>query len=290
MRSRLLGVSGVFVAALVGWSCAAGGVPVPGQEDGGKPHDAAADVETGDGPAQSDVAVAEDAQLDGQLDGQHDGGQSDGQTDGLLLADRHQEDGGACNVVNTGNCDPVCQNCGSGGTQKCSINSLNPQQAACMANGSVGSGGTCTGDSNGDNCSAGFICLNEGKCLQYCRADGDCLAYNGACILGILWGGTTSTPFKACKSPDGCDPVANTGCTSGGCFLYSNDLQTFCVTAGTGGQGADCTSVGCQGGYLCVDRGSGYKCQKVCTLNPPGSCPTGTCQSVGGLTNYGSCA
>lgn len=279
MRSWLLGVIGVLVAALVGWGCAAGGEPVPEQHDAGAGHDAAADVENGDGPTQSDVSVAADAQQDGQ----HDGGPADGQTD-VILADRPQEDG-ACAVQNTGACDVVCQNCGG---QKCSMDPTNHQIAACMANGTVGPGGTCTGDSNGDNCIGGFVCLSEGKCLQYCRTDGDCVAYNGACILGISWGGTT--PFKACKNPDNCDPVANTGCTAGGCFLWAHEGQKFCLTAGTGGDGTACPNGNeCQGGFVCVGSGSDYKCRKVCLKASP-SCGSYTCQTLSGFTTYGFCA
>jgi hypothetical protein len=285
MRSRRLGVVAVLALALAGVHCAAGS-EIPGG-DGGAQVDAAGDGEpTGDGPAQADVPVQEDGpqQADGPL--QSDGPQ---QSDGLLQSDRPQQDGG-CNVQNTGACDPVCQNCAG---QKCSLDPSNHQVAACMTNGTMGPGETCTGDANGDNCVAGFICLSAGKCIQFCRTDGDCVAYNGACILGISWGGTT--PFRACKNPDACDPVANTGCaTSGtGCFLWANDHQTFCLTAGTGGDGTACPNGNeCKGGFVCVGASAAdYKCRQICHITPPTGC-TGsyTCQTLSGFTTYGYCA
>jgi hypothetical protein len=277
---------GALAAALVAWGCAAGG-EVPPVGDGGPGVDAQKDVAADDAPVQQDVAVQTDGSGDGPMDGPH---QTDGpqQTDGLLQSDRSQQDG-ACNVQNTGACDPVCQNCSG---QKCALDPSNHQVAACMTNGSMAAGETCTGDSNGDNCVAGFICLSEGKCIQFCRTDGDCLAYNGACILGISWGGTT--PFKACKNPDACDPVANTGCSgTNGCFLWANDAQTFCLTAGTGGDGTACPNGNeCKGGFVCVGSGgSNYACRQICRTTPPSGCSGSyTCQTLSGFTTYGFCA
>lgn len=193
----------------------------------------------------------------------------------------------------TSPCDVICQSCGAG--QKCSQTSST--KLACMSDGTVGEGGTCSGGYTND-CAAGNLCLSVGNrqsiCRHYCRTDADC---SGGRVCDVAQSGSS---FKACSDPvTSCDPVKNKGCEgSDGCYLVTSDNQPGCHKQGRGGDGDACSGdYDCKGGLVCVDFGFSYGqlCTLACTRNF--DCSSGywsgslwppKCQKSGGST-YGFC-
>ena len=101
-----------------------------------------------------------------------------------------------------------------------------------------------------------------------------------------------------------CDPLAAVPeCPFGtGCYPYVDhpfgrgcDTQTFgalCVEVGTGTQGAPCGdgTTGCAPSYICVvGAHPGKHCAKLCTFDPPSSCPAGMICGDVDIQGYGVC-
>ncbi len=85
-----------------------------------------------------------------------------------------------------------------------------------------------------------------------------------------------------------CDPLLQSGCTSGtGCFLRGPGDVATCAPAGSGGQGADCASdASCSPGSQC----HAGRCQKICAAGAT-TCPGETpyCQVAPGNAALGLC-
>jgi hypothetical protein len=167
----------------------------------------------------------------------------------------------------------------------------------------IAEGGACMpvtmGNRTGDDCAAGLACVNYpgdgSKCRVPCFQRADCPSGDG-CVVPTTSG--TTAPFdastltialRACHADDGCDPVAQTGCTSGtGCYLSGSDdfgrLGVCLVPQKQGMNGATCMVVAdCAPGFRCD---SFDFCRQYCYLRndmggPPatGQCPAneGTC-------------
>jgi hypothetical protein len=296
MLSRHLGGAAVLaLGGLLAGACASGEGPAA-PPDAAVQHDAAPGVDATaptDGPldaapVQTDAPAVTDAPADAPA------ATDAAPLDGAVQPDATSVPDGGCQVQNLGPCDPVCQNCGSG--KKCTLDLFDAGLAKCLDNGTVQGGAACTQNSsasgNVDDCVAGNLCLNSGTCMHFCRADGDCPS-NGACLVTVtVVSGDAGVPSntKVCRSPDTCDPMANTGCTTPkGCLLFGNDTQTFCLTHGTGTDGVGCTYLNdCQAGFMCMDESGVGVCRKLCRIAAP-SCPSYTCQGVQGFTLYGVC-
>jgi hypothetical protein len=175
-------------------------------------------------------------------------------------------------------CDEVCQNCPAG--QACVIDTFTGTTTVCVTAGTVPTGGSCTTAA----CVAGDVCLIQSTVLNinlcfppFCHTDSDC-SNGGRCVF-TLGGG-----FMTCSEGiTNCDPVALTGCATGGCFLVTPDGATGCHMAGPGGQGASCDSdYACQAGHACLSlNGMPTTCFRLCNQN--GDCAAGTSCS-GGIT------
>jgi hypothetical protein len=106
--------------------------------------------------------------------------------------------------------------------------------------------------------------------------------------------------LKACKQPDGCDPVAQNVCTGGkGCWISPADdvgRVGLCLTnANMGMYGATCVNqVDCAPGFRCAQFNF---CRRYCYFSPPdggatgGTCPAaeGPCDPFFGSQFFGVC-
>jgi hypothetical protein len=273
----LLGVVFVFMAAGCGGSS-------PAKTDGGAGQDA---VVSGDGQSSGSDAPLDANQTDDSQVG--DGPSAEASATDALV----QNDGGdaaVCVPVNTGECDPVCQNCGVG--QKCTLTPDNVAVASCLTNQTVAPGGACQYNpwyyTSYDNCSAHSVCLGGPGgylCRVFCRADSDCAIVNGTCSPNPSPG----TTFKVCTAGSTtCDPVANTGCGSDGCFLTGGS-GIACLSQGSGVDGTPCPNNDeCHGGYTCTSWSGSWVCRPVCRLGT--GCGGGhTCVNHFGNSTYGAC-
>jgi hypothetical protein len=173
-------------------------------------------------------------------------------------------------------CDTVCQNCGGG--RKCTV--LNNATISCAANGSVGAEQFCSGTNGNDTCFADGLCVgvgtNKSVCAPFCRTNADC--NGGHCDFPV---GTTAA--KTCSSPvNNCNPVQQTGCSSGGCYTVTVDGLTGCHATGTSGANIICQGdYDCLAGFACLYNGTDNRCYKLCHLNSTECMPMGqTCLMV----------
>jgi hypothetical protein len=194
-------------------------------------------------------------------------------------------------VPQTQPCDVICQNCGV--NLKCSVGQNG--QPVCIANGNVGLGGAC-GNNGVDDCQAGDVCVTESMnlnlCIGFCRVDADCK--NGGKCAYTLNGGN----LKVCSDKvTNCDPVNQTGCNQGACYVVTPDGQTGCHAAGAGQDCDNCvTDYDCSPGYACI-TGTNHcngatGCVPLCHAGNDGDCFSfflTTCGGVGGWNNYGVC-
>jgi hypothetical protein len=217
-------------------------------------------------------------------------------------------------------CD-VFANTGCPTGDKCTIGTQNgtPRDLCfAVAATTVGLGAACTSVADGsgrtgDNCAPGLICLDfpgDGPhCRKPCYVRSHCAAGEG-CVLTtptstqrMTEGGTQF--LHACKSDDGCDPVAQTVCTGDRhCWLSPPDdvgrLGICLMSLGTAMAGDTCDAAKqaqCAPGFRCD---SFDLCRRYCYFEPPdggaapgvGGCPAGegVCDrfSYSGLL-YGIC-
>ncbi len=172
---------------------------------------------------------------------------------------------------------------------------------ACKADGysCTSASQCCTGMCSSGVCGApacktdGYSCTSASQCCSSqcssgvcgapaCKSDGysctsasQCCSYS--CSSGVCGTGTTS-----------CNPVSNTGCSSGNeCILSSSETVT-CAIAGYGTEGDTCSAfVTCAGGYGCFAG----TCRKICRKSTGAGCSSGSvCTGVTGWTTYGACS
>lgn len=181
-------------------------------------------------------------------------------------------DCGAC----PGQCSPLTSSGCPSGQQCYPQANANP---VCSKPGSVALGQPCIGLAD---CALGMLCIS-GVCGKVCDTSGTTPAYlckAPAECAGISVGGKT-LPYNVgfCIGGDTCNLVTNVGCASTLACTPVNDGKA-CVKAGTGGNGAACTSdEDCLATHLCVAQiqGGPTKCFKKCVY-PSGSpsCPSPT--------------
>ena len=109
-------------------------------------------------------------------------------------------------------------------------------------------------------------------------------------------GGSTGQCQPVSDSLGACEPLCQTGCDTDQACVVSNsgpneELQSFCQTAGTGGQGATCGSTsGCKVGFVCNTD----TCQEICwagsgTQEPTCSTQGTVCGGLQGSDEVGLC-
>lgn len=187
----------------------------------------------------------------------------------------------------------------------------------CRFPGPVAEGSPCTTSnySDGDalyatdDCAAGLLCAAVGgamaECARFCTRDADCDGARRCYAFGPTASGIGMV--GVCRTPQSCDPLTNTGCTSPlGCKLLELVDGTFapgCNRTSVLDVDEGCAGIRCAAGLTClpplspsggVDHGSeDLRCRRACnpTATPPG-CPTGsTCTAVvaSGSAHYGFC-
>lgn len=195
-------------------------------------------------------------------------------------------------------CDPLSQSgCGAG--EKCS---LSASATTCLSDGDKLSGQLC-GAAGADDCIKGNLCVSESatsmvaQCRPFCAKDTDCkqTAQGGVasnlphCLIPISG---TMPAVTVCTVA--CQPVTAagaSGCATGlSCQVFGSATPPIaqfsdCALPGPGGDGADCTTAGCQAGFACVSEtptGGGAAqnhCRKLCRAGTSGDCT--------GLGGYG---
>ncbi len=141
---------------------------------------------------------------------------------------------------------------------------------ACGSNGECPEGSMCAGPSGG-----------ESSCAPFCSESHSTCPDNGTCAYSI----TDAPQIKVCAASDACDPVLDTGCGDGHCYVTGPDANMCIDTPGTATEGESCTYVNdCVPGLLCTGT-----CMAMCNLGNDADCESGTCQSVD-HPSYGVCA
>ena len=194
-------------------------------------------------------------------------------------------------------CNPgVLGVCGSG--QRCAILAtvgygprlLAPVSTACVANGSLAAGATCTEatPSAADQCADGLFCVSSPlgggpTCQPLCTSDTACavdLGTSGICGL-VLNGFETmglGLCFQSCDPQDDlCPQLGASNCRytphAGGMF----DAEGMCLAGGSLTQDAACTRVSasteCSASLICEGGTCKYECgqQSACDAAIPGS-------------------
>jgi hypothetical protein len=152
---------------------------------------------------------------------------------------------------------------------------------------------TCAGATQ---CAAGYSCIStsgSSSCLELCAVDGDCAPATGSrCVIDVVDGNGQPIPGGTYCS-QACNPRSSAGCPSAwNCALFDDAAgdYTRCVAAGTGTQGATCTSLlSCAPGYDCVSHDGVTTCLRNCRLGVTGDCAAGlSCRGFAGGLVVGS--
>jgi len=217
--------------------------------------------------------------------------------DARILPDVWSPHGDSCDAT-----DLVAQQaCGPGA--KCTVvsGSLGDGTATvgCTADGTVAVHGTCeiTLPTGPDDCSAFSVCAaplgrSQPLCLEYCRGFfSDC--GQGVCAGLVGLSGQGGKDLYLCIPSDGCDPThPDEMCATGTACTWSPKVPdvTICVSSGSGGEGASCTTVlDCGAGLTCFGQEGSKACRSVCLVGSGQGCSANqTCASVGSQT-YGVC-
>ena len=191
---------------------------------------------------------------------------------------------GACNVVTSSGCDTAGEACYFAGTSE------NPAPAPfCATAGTLGDGAACD---SATGCQEGFVCIGDpGACRRICcgGSDDDCLPETTGqlCQINIVDESGTPTGVGACRLPDDCDPIAQTGCTAPDACYPSGEGAFSCTPAGVGTQGVNCDEAQCAPGFLCIMARDGEPnptCAELCSTDTEVCDSPGT--TCGGLTGY----
>ncbi len=183
-------------------------------------------------------------------------------------------------------CNPACASgcsCGWCGVRNGAV--------ACLTGtpGTKANGDNCD-PGNANDCAPGLYCRTDcgtvGRCHKFCDSDDDCAGTSCNVTVNLAGGATV----RLCAVPNGCDPIAGTGCGAGfGC--YSTGTTTECDCAGTNQPGAACGFVTeCMPGYGCIGTSpqSRSTCLKICKTSA--DCGgAGTCMNPASTT-YGYCS
>ena len=205
--------------------------------------------------------------------------------------------GGGSSPCTEDPCKLALPQCGCDPGQKCTYTF---GHRACVPDGSVGPGLSCTGN----QCTAGYLCVQFGNppstCHKFCEGDADCAPPQGLCALSLTGSGGAS-PITLCS--ESCDPITNAGCPVAGmkCELSQSQTPpqpwfTLCLASGSTGQGGVCASPDdCAPSLSCFNGAQGLRCMAWCEVASP-ACPGNlTCGSLNpqlfvGSVEYGACS
>jgi len=212
-----------------------------------------------------------------------DGGDNDG--DGLTdCADSDCASNPACQ---TAVCDSTTLYWDYAGPVTCATGfqcgldgSVTPPVANCLPNSRFSSGVNYGPCGTGSACPFGSYCVS-GACYPLCDPATNPACPTGDCLYVLTVGGT-QTEWELCKKTDPCDPVNNTGCTSGRtCYLVDNP---HCLTTSTANiaVGQPCQYIDdCVAGALCAGT-----CYDLC--HPPFGVRSDCTSTTAICTNYGN--
>lgn len=132
-------------------------------------------------------------------------------------------------------------------------------------------------------------CGSDSPSCEPCPDGGTGSGADGCCDGGIDVDAAIDAPFV-------CDPVAQTGCSSGACYSDATGTGTTtnytyeCAAPGAGTDGASCVAnTDCAAGYWCA-KGGLNKCTHYCTTDAQCTAP-GSPKCVGNTdTPWGYCA
>jgi hypothetical protein len=207
----------------------------------------------------------------------------------------------------------ILPQCGCIGNQACDVDTSDNNGTKCRAINMPGT--ETTACSTAVECDRGYVCLGGSayaSCKKYCSGDADCGAPRGRCVYDISAGGSPIVGVPpACSS--NCDPTDTTAAlcpAADKCTLFTQTHNgspvkiVDCSPAGTGTQGADCTTTSgggfeskCAKGYQCVkfSTESTYKCRRICSaVGTTTGCGANNCIGFAdphtiGSTTYGIC-
>lgn len=182
------------------------------------------------------------------------------------MSDCRPPDGSACVVY------PQC-GCPIG--QSCDILTADGR-ATCTASGTVADWSAC---SSSQRCRAGATCVHR-VCTPYCAtlgASADC--GDGALCYQLVDGNNADIPhLRVCtRSCDPTNPQNANGyspCGPGTNCWPDADHYAWCLGAGAGAQGADCSrdAYSCAPGFYCVASGAAASCFHMCQMGRAGDC------------------
>lgn len=172
-----------------------------------------------------------------------------------------------CAPSSDGSCDPVTQ-CGCPESEMCAVVDWSTGATACMAQGSIPEGGSCTVEVG--ECEPGTECLEwleNGVCSGFCNQDSDC-PHGLPCVEWEIPG------INLCLH--GCDPRDPTSdaapfhaCQPGqGCTVWSASPESSVCTSPVlaGAAGDPCTGEeDCSPGFTCGGD-AGTTCARWCAI------------------------
>jgi len=189
---------------------------------------------------------------------------------------------GTCDLISNAGCDSAMgEGCYWGGRE---------MGVVCAPAGAAAVGASCT---NVNDCQEGTTC-DDNVCRKICcgGSDANCdpgdLCVNFADEMG-------SIGFGACRTPSGCDALAQTGCAAGeACYPVGGDGTTDCARPSMGAgttQGASCMFLnGCVAGFFCQGPEGGGQCSRLCDpMAMPDPCGEGLVCGRLGSTSLGGC-
>ena len=205
-----------------------------------------------------------------------------------------------CKTESAGACTLLPQSGCSGATPACDLTSALDGTTACRAVTTMGNSNShCT---SGTGCSVGYTCVDDpsgatGWCSRFCDTDSDCLGTGSRCVNPLL--DPNNQPLNVDVCSNACDPYAQTGCPSGmGCIPVNatdGDYTDCRYQTGEQLELDPCTSTfQCEEGSMCIVKGQGAVCLRICIIGNSGSCAWGTCTpftnplTIGTVT-YGVC-
>lgn len=173
---------------------------------------------------------------------------------------------------------------------KCTIYNTQHDVGCIEDNGPLSVGEACAPVADGrtqDGCPRGSYCFLDGSATGFCRMF--CPVPYLPCDEGTLCyqpvsasGGATA---YLCMPSSNCDPLNNTGCDAGNCYVYiSGNYQTLCEPAGTLHKDEPCTK-----SSDCLPRHTCYEgvCRYLCT--GADQCGIDICQYLSAHDPYGLC-
>jgi hypothetical protein len=207
---------------------------------------------------------------------------------------------GACAYAREGGPDAACQLVPTGGCpvgEACSVDPATAAEGTVACRTITAEGAPLAACALESECAAGLTCQG-GRCLAYCRGDGDCDGAGALCVVPAIFGSVLADGIRAC-TPD-CDPLTSARCPAAlGCQLVKEPIgtrfHTDCTAAGTGTQLATCAAnADCAPGYVCQSSDGSLVCLRRCVIGSACDVPDAVCTAqtgrptIGG-TEYGVC-